>query len=116
MNGEIDLELYTISIIRLNNALENIEDENIKTTFEEIADNFKDLYQDIINDLNQEEIQFNEYYLFFENGKNTFPQYVETLKEIKNDEIKDNINSIINVFENLNKIAIAFPGQQDMVK
>ncbi|MDO5859674.1 hypothetical protein [Methanobrevibacter sp.] len=116
MNGELDLELYTISLIALNNALENLETPEIKTTFEEISGNFKELYEDIITDLNREEIQFNEYYLFFENGKNTFPQYIETLKQIKNDEIKGSLDSLINVFENLNKIASAFPVQQEMIK
>lgn len=116
MNGEIDLELYTISLIALNNALENLEKSEIKTTFEEIAENFKELYEDIIDDLNQEEIQFNEYYLFFENGKQIFPQYIETLKGIKNEEIKDSLDSLINIFENLNKIASAFPAQQEMIQ
>ena len=112
MNGEIDLELYTISIIALNNALENPSEDS----FKEVACNFQELYEDIINDLNQEEIQFDDYYLFFQNGKTTFPQYIETLKEIKNEEIKDSTDSLIKIFENLNKIAIAFPSQQDMIK
>ena len=112
MNGEIDLELYTISIIALNNALEN-PDEN---SFKDIAENFQELYEDIINDLNQNEIQFNDYYLFFENGKRVFPQYIETLKKIENDKNKDGLNSLINTFENLNKIAGAFPSQQEMIQ
>lgn len=112
MNGELDLELYTISIIGLNNALENPENDSLK----EIVDNFQELYEDIINDLNQDEIQFNDYYLFFENGKNVFPQYIETLKEIENEEIKENVDSLINLFENLNKISIAFPSQEDLIK
>ena len=29
MDGEIDLELYTLAIIRLNNALEKLEISNI---------------------------------------------------------------------------------------
>ena len=112
MNGEIDLELYTISIIGLNNALEKPENDSLK----EIVDNFQELYEDIINDLNQDEIQFNDYYLFFENGKNAFPQYIETLKEIKTEEIKENVDSLINIFENLNKIATAFPSQENLIK
>ena len=112
MNGEIDLELYTISMINLNNALEK-QDAN---SFKEIAANFQELYEDIINDLNQEEIQFDEYYLFFENGKNVFPQYIKDLKEIRNEENKESLDSLINIFENLNKIAGAFPSQKDMIK
>lgn len=57
----------------------------------------------------------NDYYLFFENGKTVFPQYIEALNEIKNEEIKDSTDSLINIFENLNRIASAFPAQQEMI-
>ncbi|WP_298500559.1 hypothetical protein [uncultured Methanobrevibacter sp.] len=111
MNGELDLELYTISIIGLNNALETLD----KTSFEEVCGNFQEFYQDVVNDLNLEEIQMNDYYMFFENGKTVFPQYIQTLKDIENEDIKDSLESLINVFENLNKIASAFPAQQEMI-
>ena len=120
MNGEIDLELYTISIIRLNNALEKLEtsqnNDDIKEMFKESCRDFEELYKDIISDLNGEEIQFNDYYLFFENGKQVLPQYIDALKKIENEEIKEYIDSLINVFANLNKISKSFPSQQDMVK
>lgn len=120
MNGEIDLELYTISMIRLNNALEKLEtsqdNDDIKEMFKESCRDFEELYKDIISDLNGEEIQFNDYYLFFENGKQVFPQYIDALKKIENEEIKEYIDSLINVFANLNKISKSFPSQQDMVK
>ncbi len=120
MNGEIDLELYTISIIRLNNTLEKLEtsqnNDDIKEMFKESCRDFEELYKDIISDLNGEEIQFNDYYLFFENGKQVFPQYIDALKKIENEEIKEYIDSLINVFTNLNKISKSFPSQQDMVK
>ncbi len=120
MNGEIDLELYTISIIRLNNTLEKLEtsqnNDDIKEMFKESCRDFEELYKDIISDLNGEEIQFNDYYLFFENGKQVFPQYIDALKKIENEEIKEYIDSLINVFANLNKISKSFPSQQDMVK
>lgn len=120
MNGEIDLELYTISIIRLNNALEKLEtsqnNDDIKEMFKESCRDFEELYKDIISDLNGEEIQFNDYYLFFENGKQVFPQYIDALKKIENEEIEEYIDSLINVFANLNKISKSFPSQQDMVK
>lgn len=118
MNGEIDLELYTISIIRLNNALEKLETsqdiDDTKEMFKESCRDFKELYEDIISDLNEEEIQFNDYYLFFENGKQVFPQYIDALKNIENEELEKYIDSLINVFSNLNKIAKAFPSQQDI--
>lgn len=120
MNGEIDLELYTISMIRLNNALEKLEtspdSDDIEKMFKESCRDFEELYKDIISDLNEDEIQFNDYYLFFENGKQVFPQYIDALKDINNKDLEKYIDSLINVFSNLNKIAKAFPSQQEMVK
>jgi len=120
MNGKLDLELYTISIIELNNALEHLKEseinDKIKTNFKNISNTFQELYDDIIKDLSLDEIQFNDYYLFFENGKRIFPHCIENLKQIKNKEIKDSMDSLINVFINLNKIAEAFPTQKEMIE
>ena len=112
MDGEIDLELYTISIIRLNTAfekLENNEDVNeIKNLLNESFNDLNQLYEDIVRDLNQDEVNINEYYLFFSNGKQTFPQYIEILGSIDNIEIEEEITQLMKVFENLNKIAEPF--------
>jgi len=113
MDGEIDLELYTISIIRLNSAFEKLENnesiEDIKNIFDESFNDLNKLYQDIVEDLNQDEVNLNEYYLFFQNGKQVFPQFIKALGNIENDELNESINSLLNVFNNLNKIADAFP-------
>ena len=112
MDGEIDLELYTLSIIRLNNALEKLENskptDEIKNMFTQSYKDLHKLYEDIVNDLNQDEINLNEYYLFFKNGKQVFPQYISVLGNIEETELKDIINSLINIFSNLNKISEAF--------
>ncbi len=114
MYGEIDLESYTISIIRLNTAFQKLEDNadvlEIKGLLEESHDELQRLYLDIVDDLNQDEVNLNEYYLFFANGKQTFPQYIEALKSIGNEELESSVNSLLNVFENLNKIAKEFKG------
>ena len=114
MYGEIDLESYTLSIIRLNTALQKLEDNGniseIKNLLEESHAELEKLYEDIVDDLNQDEINLNEYYLFFQNGKQTFPQYIEILGNIENSEINDVVMKLINVFRNLNKIADAFKG------
>ena len=118
MDGEIDLELYTLAIIRLNNALEKLDISNIseiKNMFEESSKDLQQLYEDTVGDLNQNEINLNEYYLFFENGKQTFPQYINILKDIKQPELEDSVNSLINVFTNFNKISEAFP-KNEMIK
>lgn len=44
MDGEIDLELYTISMIRLNSIFQKIEDDEIVTDIiSDIDDCFNDL-------------------------------------------------------------------------
>ena len=114
MYGEIDLESYTISIIRLNTAFQKLEDNvevlEIKNLFEESYNDLQKIYLDIVDDLNQDEVNLNEYYLFFANGKQAFPQYIDALKSINNDELESSVNSLLNVFENLNKIAKEFKG------
>ena len=114
MYGEIDLESYTISIIRLNTAFQKLEDNadvlEIRSLFEESYEDLQKIYLDIVDDLNQDEVNLNEYYLFFANGKQAFPQYIEALKSINNDELESSVNSLLNVFENLNKIAKEFKG------
>ena len=114
MYGEIDLESYTISIIRLNTAFQKLEDNadvlEIRSLFEESYEDLQKLYLDIVDDLNHDEVNLNEYYLFFANGKQAFPQYIDALKSIDNEELESSVNSLLNVFENLNKIAKEFKG------
>lgn len=117
MNGEIDLESYTISIIRINTALQKLEDKQdtseIKKLFEESFNDLEKLYKDTVDDLNQEEVNLNEYYLFFQNGKQMFPQYIEVLDSIENKELEDVLSKLTNVFRNLDKIADAFNKEED---
>lgn len=113
MYGEIDLESYTLSIIRLNTAFENLENSKIdeaKSMLEESCEDLEKIYADIVDDLNRDEVNLNEYYLFFQNGKQTFPQYIEVLGSIETEELQDVVNSLLNVFSNLNKIADGFQG------
>ena len=108
MYGEIDLESYTLSIIRINSAfskLENSQIDDAKKLLDESYQDLQKLYEDIVEDLNQEEVNLNEYYLFFQNGKQTFPQYIEALGSIETKELQGVVNSLMNVFSNLNKIA-----------
>ena len=112
--GEIDLESYTISIIRLNTAFQKLENsdsiQEIKTLLEESLDDLEKLYKDTVDDLNNDEVNINEYYMFFQNGRQTFPQYIEALGSIENSELQEVVNSLLNVFTNLNKIADGFSG------
>ena len=112
MDGEIDLETYTLSIIRLNSAFEKLENNepisDIKEMFHESYSDLDKLYHEIVEDLNQEEVNINEYCLFFSNGKQIFPQYIEILESIDNEELDGEITSLMKVFNNLNKIAEPF--------
>ena len=112
MYGEIDLETYTLAILRLNNALEKLETspDEVKGMFEESLNDLERIYHDTVDDLNQDEVNVNEYYLFFQNGKQTFPQYIDVLGRIDNEELVDVVNGLLNVFNNLNKIAEGFKG------
>ncbi|WP_407374585.1 hypothetical protein [Methanobrevibacter sp.] len=119
MDGEIDLETYTISIIRLNSALEKIDNNepisDIKEMFHESFIDLNNLYNEIVEDLNHDEVNINEYYLFFSNGKQIFPQYIEILKSIDNEDLDEEITSLMQVFNSLNKIAEPF-STNDMIK
>lgn len=112
MDGEIDLELYTISLIRLNSIFQKIEDEKIVTDIiSDINDCFNDLnqlYEDILNDLSQAEININEYDPFFENGMVMFPEYTkgidEIIEKIDDENLKAALNTLSDLFVKLIKV------------
>lgn len=118
MDGEIDLETYTLSIIRLNSAFKKLENDestdSIRNMLEDSYNDLNKLYHDIVNDLNQDEVNLNEYYMFFENGKQVFPQFIDALGSIENSELDESVNALLKVFNNLNKIAEAFPKNEMM--
>lgn len=65
---------------------------------------FEALLNDIVNDLNQEEINYNEYDPFFENISQLFPSYIIKLNEyLKNDTLKEKINTLIKIFNKILK-------------
>lgn len=113
MDGEIDLELYTLSIIRLNSALSKLGSCNdileIQCLFEESFNDLQKFYENIVNDLNRDEVNPNEYYMFFQNGQKAFPQFIEVLGNIENETLDEILSKLINVFSNLNKISDTFP-------
>ena len=112
MYGEIDLESYTLAIVRLNTAFQKLEDFNatdeVNEMFEESFSDLNRIYMDIVDDLNRDEVNLNEYYLFFQNGRQAFPQYIEVLGSIENPMLQESVSSLLNVFSNLNKIADGF--------
>lgn len=117
MNGEIDLELYTLSIIRLNTAFMKLEDndDDAFALFNQSANDLEEFYQDIIDELNQDEINYNEFYPFFENGKHRFPQYINILEEVNENQNNEDIIRIIDVFKNLHRLALIFLAKTDLI-
>lgn len=111
MDGEIDLELYTISMIRLNSIFQKIENNDIVTNIiPDIEDCFNDLnrlYESILNDLSQYEININEYDPFFENGMVMFPEYIrnidETIEKTDDENLKLVLISLSDIFVKLTK-------------
>ncbi|WP_432645593.1 hypothetical protein [Methanobrevibacter sp.] len=111
MDGEIDLELYTISMIRLNSIFQKIEDNNIATDIipdiENCFNDLSQLYDNISNDLSQEEININEYDPFFENGMVMFPEYVrnidETIEKTEDKNLKLALTNLSDIFVKLIK-------------
>ncbi len=110
MNSELNLELYTIAMTRLNNGFakigeilqdnadtlnstENNEEKKeifdkmavkVKRTmpdFKTSAQEFKDFLKELQDDLNQEEINLNEFEPFFTHVEETFPKYDKELNE-----------------------------------
>jgi hypothetical protein len=112
MDGEIDLELYTICVIHLNNVFQKIEDnEDIREINSDLTDcinDFNELYKDIVHDLTNDNINCNEYDPFFENGINTFPIYVKDIEnyveKVDNEELKDNLVLLLHIFKKLIKV------------
>lgn len=112
MYSEVDLELFAISIIRLNSAFEKLDNnepiEEVKILIDESIEDFQKLYDDLDYDLKNNEISYNEYYLFLQYSSHILPRYIEDIEKIENDELEDNLNNLIEIFDKLNRLAISF--------
>jgi hypothetical protein len=112
MAGEIDLELYTICVIRLNNVFQKIEDNEeiseINSDLTDCINDFSELYGEIVHDLKEGTVDYNEYDPFFENGINTFPTYVKNIEKysekVDDEELKTNFELLLLIFRKLIKV------------
>ncbi len=151
MNGNLDLELYTIAMTRLNNGFAKVgnliqdnastlnaenNDENKKEKLDKMAvtvkralpdfktslKEFKDLKEDINSDLNQSEINLDDYEPFFKHVQETFPKSckdleasingiqkalqttTESLSQIISD-LLETINNILEIFNDIYSIS-----------
>ncbi len=124
MDGEIDLELYTISMIRLNTIFQKIEDKEIvnevTSDIEDCVNDLSQLQKDIVADLSQEEININEYDPFFENGMVLFPEYYKTIEsyiEKEEDEtLKSSLNDLSDIFSKLMETGNQYFKNRGLVK
>lgn len=113
MDGEIDLELYTLCIIRLNNALSKIEEngisDDVNSMLSDCVSDLKELCDDIEYDLSQDEINCNEYDYFFENGLELFPTYIKTIegyfKKADDENTEGNLKTLMEQFARLLTLA-----------
>lgn len=110
---EIDLELYTLSLIQMNSAFEKLESDEFdnegNALLRESMDNFRSVYQTALIDLSLSEINYGEYDHFFMNVKPTFPRYVKSIKgymeTLENKDLKSDLNELLDIFDKLIKIA-----------
>lgn len=112
MNYEIDLELYTLSIININSAFSKLEYdefdiEGIKLLKKSIED-FNKLYQNTLIDMSLREINYGEYDYFLMTVFTTFPKYVENIENYNlriNNELKLLLKEIVELLNNFVKIS-----------
>lgn len=110
---EIDLEMYTISIIQLNAAFEKLQKDEFGNDANQLLmesiDNFKRIYQSTLIDLSLKEINYSEYDYFFMNVKSSFPRYITDIGNymalLKNEDLKLSLNELLEVLDKFIKIA-----------
>lgn len=109
MNGEIDLELFTVTILELNNSFQKLNDGNfdVKESLDSCYENLKTVYNSLNEILNADEINANEVELFCSYSLNMFPEYKSQLTELDNldDNLNESVINLIEIFDKLCKIA-----------
>ena len=113
MDYEIDLELYTITIVSMNSAFSKLEadefDDGAIMLLNESLENFEKIYQSTLIDLSMSEINYGEYDYFLLNVYSAFPGYIESIEiynqTVINNELKAILNELKNLFASFIKIA-----------
>ena len=109
MDGEIDLELFTIAIIQLNNAFQKLNDNcsDVKESLDSSYENLKELSDSLESIINEEEINATEVEPFFTYSVKMFPEYKTQLANLENldDDLNESVINLIEVFDKLHKIA-----------
>ncbi len=109
MYGEIDLELFTHTILELNNSFQKLNDGNfdVKESLDSSYENLKSLYDSLNEILNADEINANEVELFCSYSLNMFPEYKSQLTNLENldDDLNESAINLIEIFDKLCEIA-----------
>lgn len=109
MNGEIDLELFTLAILEMNNAFSKLDENNsdVKHSLDSSHENLKKLSDSLKEITNSEEINDTEVEPFFTFAINTFPGYKNQLANLENldDDLNESVINLIEVFDELYRIS-----------
>ena len=113
MDCEIDLELYTLTIVNMNSAFAKLEidefnAEGIRLLNESIG-NFKELYQNTLIGLSLREINYGEYDYFLFGVFTSFPRHVENIESynqtVINTELKLLLSELMQLLDKFIKIS-----------
>ena len=108
MYTEIDLELYTIAIVRLNTAFEKLNDgnEDIEDLLDASYKDLKQLSEAISNNLSQNEVN-NEIETFCTYSVVRFISYQNQLQKCRdnNPNLNESLSNLINIFNELYQLS-----------
>lgn len=113
MNYEIDLELYTFSIININAAFSKLEYDEFDIEGIELLknsiENLNELYKSTLIDLSLIEINYGEYDQFLMTVLTAFPRYIKNIEsynlKVLNNELKLLLDDLMKLLESFVKIA-----------
>jgi hypothetical protein len=113
MDYEIDLELYTFTIVNMNSSFEKLEQDDFDAEgielLNESIENLKKLYQTTLISLSLTEINYGEYDYFLFTVFTSFPRYIKNIEEynltVINNKLKLLLIELIELLENFVKIS-----------
>ncbi|WP_405290669.1 hypothetical protein [Methanobrevibacter sp.] len=113
MDFEIDLELYTFTIVNMNSSFERLEQDEFDAKVIELLnrsiENLKKIYQTTLIGISLTEINYGEYDYFLFTVFTSFPRYIKNIKEynlsVINNKLKLLLIELIELLESFVKIS-----------
>ena len=113
MDFEVDLELYTITIVSMNSSFAKLEKDEFNAEgiilLNESIGNFKELYQNTLIGISLREINYGEYDNFLFTVVTSFPRHVENIENynqtVINNELKLLLSELMQLLEKFIKIS-----------